>query len=202
MPTNEPTEERTTKQRIMDAALETLRTSGIVGTSARAIASTGGFNQALIFYHFGSVNRLLIEAAAWSSARQVSKYKEAATKSTSLSDLVEIARRLHTDDQRTGSVTIVTQMMAAAASDREMGQAVLAGFQGWIDLVEEALTRSLEGSPLQDLIPRREAAYAIAAVFLGIELMERLDPSQSEADPVFDAMASLATIFEGALGRA
>jgi hypothetical protein len=83
-----------------------------------------------------------------------------------------------------------------------MGQAVLAGFQGWIDLVEEALTRSLEGSPLQDLIPRREAAYAIAAVFLGIELMERLDPSQSEADPVFDAMASLATIFEGALGRA
>ena len=44
-------------------------------------------------------------------------------------------------------------------------------------------------------------AYAIAAVFLGIELMERLDPTQSEADPVFDAMASLASLFEGVLGR-
>jgi AcrR family transcriptional regulator len=196
-----PTDEPTTKQRIMSAALETLKTNGIVGTSARAIAATGGFNQALIFYHFGSVNRLLIESAASSSARQVAKYKEAATKSTSLIDLVEIARRLHADDQRSGSVTIVTQMMAAAASDPEMGQAVLAGFRGWIDLVEEALNRGLEGSPLHDLIPRREAAYAIAAVFLGIELMERLDPAQSEADPVFDAMASLASLFEGVLGR-
>ena len=53
-----PTDEPTTKQRIMDAALETLRTNGIVGTSARAIAATGGFNQALIFYQYGSVNPL------------------------------------------------------------------------------------------------------------------------------------------------
>ncbi|MGH8924570.1 MAG: TetR/AcrR family transcriptional regulator [Acidimicrobiia bacterium] len=197
MPTSEPT----TKERIMDAALETLRTKGIVGASARAIAATGGFNQALIFYHFGSVNRLLIEAAASSSARQVAKYQQAAAKSSSLTDLVEIARRLHRDDQRSGSVTIVTQMMAAAVSDPEMGKAVLAGFRGWIDLVEEALQSGLEGSPLQTLIPLHEAAYAIAAVFLGIELMERLDPEQSEAGPVFDAMASLAGLFEGALRR-
>lgn len=196
-----PTDGPTTKQRIMEAALETLRTNGIAGTSARAIAAIGGFNQALIFYHFGSVNRLLIEAAAWSSAQQVARYREAAAKSSSLTDLVEIARRLHADDQRSGSVTIVTQMMAASVSDPEMGRAVLAGFRGWIDLVEEALEKGLEGSPLQTLLPRHEAAYAIAAVFLGIELMERLDPAQSEAGPVFDAMASLAGLFEGASGR-
>lgn len=192
--------ETNTKQRIMDAALETLRTQGIAGTSARAIANTGEFNQALIFYHFGSVSQLLIDAAATSSAKQVAKYQEAAAGATSLADLVEIARRLHADDQRSGSVTVVTQMMAAAVSDPEMGRAVLAGFQGWIGLVEQALRQGLEGSSLQTMIPVREAAYAIAAVFLGIELLERLDPEQSEADQVFDAMGSLANLFEAAFG--
>lgn len=194
-------ESKSTKQRIMDAALETLKVNGIVGTSARAIAARGDFNQALIFYHFGSVNDLLIQAAAHSSAQQVAKYKRASSDSNSLTDLVEIARRLHADDQRTGGVTVVTQLMAASASDPALGKAVLDGFRGWIDLVEESLTRGLEGSPIQSLIPRREAAYAIAAVFLGIELMERLDPDLSEADQVFSAMSSLAQLIDGALGK-
>ncbi|MGH8927731.1 MAG: TetR/AcrR family transcriptional regulator [Acidimicrobiia bacterium] len=192
-------ESMTTKQRIMTAALETVREEGIVGTSARAIAARGGFNQALIFYHFGTVGHLLMEAAADSSARQVDRYRAAASESATLTGLVEIARRLHHDDQRSGSVTVVTQLMAASVSDPEMGKAVLAGFQGWIGLVEEALDRALSGSPLATVIPTRQAAYAIAAVFLGIELMERLDPSQSEAAQVFDAMASLAGLFENLL---
>jgi len=190
--------EVSTKQRIIDAALETLRTQGIAGTSARAIATTGEFNQALVFYHFGSVNRLLIDAAATSSAAQVAKYQEAAGEAKSLTDLVEIARRLHADDQQSGSVTVVTQMMAAAVSDPEMGKAVLDGFQGWIGLVEKALRQALAGTALESLIPNRQAAYAIAAVFLGIELLERLDPEQAEAEEVFDAMGSLAALFEAA----
>ncbi|MCP3987556.1 MAG: TetR family transcriptional regulator [Actinomycetia bacterium] len=42
-----------TRDRIIDAALDTVRVEGLVGTSVRAIARTGGFNQALVFYHFG-----------------------------------------------------------------------------------------------------------------------------------------------------
>src|SRR6266581_2280999 len=45
-----------TKRRILDAALEALRTEGFAGATSRAIARIGGFNQALIFYHFGSLD--------------------------------------------------------------------------------------------------------------------------------------------------
>jgi AcrR family transcriptional regulator len=190
-------EAMTTKERIMNAALETLRDEGIVEASARVIAARGGFNQALIFYHFGSVNKLLMEAAARSSVQQVARYHKAAAKATSLIDLVDIARRLHVDDQKSGSVTVVTQLMAASVSDPEMGKAVLDGFLGWIKLVEDSLVEALDGSPLAGLIPVREAAYAIAAVFLGIELMERLDPERSEANQVFTAMAAVAQLVEG-----
>src|SRR2546425_3154879 len=185
-----------TRERIMDAALETLREEGFAGTTARAIAQRGGFNQALIFYHFGSVSHLLLEAFRRSSVSQVAKYRAAATEVSSLSDLVEIARRLHRDDLESGSVTVVTQLMAAAVSDPDLGRAILERFEEWIRLVEEALRRAVGSHPLAAVIPTREAAYAISALFLGIELMTRLDPERSEAGALFDMMVNLARLIE------
>src|ERR1019366_7188605 len=46
--------------RIVDAALSTLTSTGYANTSVRAIATTGGFSPALVFYHFGSVDALLL----------------------------------------------------------------------------------------------------------------------------------------------
>ncbi|HKX74729.1 MAG TPA: TetR/AcrR family transcriptional regulator [Acidimicrobiia bacterium] len=194
--------EPTTREVIMEAALQTLRHEGSAGASARSIAARGGFNQALIFYHFGSLEKLFIEAADRASARQVDRYREAAQGVTTLSGLVDLARRLHHDDQESGAVTIVTQLMASAVSHPELGRAVLSGFRRWIDLVEELVEGSLEGSPLAAMIPKRQAAYAIAAVFLGMELMTGLDPTQSEAEATLEAMGSLAAVFESWFGTA
>jgi AcrR family transcriptional regulator len=184
-----------TRDRIVQAALGTLRDEGFADTTARAIARHGRFNQALIFYHFGSVANLLLEAFGQTSTEQVSRYRTAAAEVTSLSDLVEIARRLHAEDLESGAVTAVTQLMAAA-SDRATGGAILDRFEDWIRIVEEALKRAMERYPLASAIPAREAAYAIAAMFLGIELMTRLDPERSEADAVFEMMASIAGLIE------
>jgi AcrR family transcriptional regulator len=185
-----------TRERIIEAALDTLREEGFAGTTARSIAARGGFNQALIFYHFGSVQRLLQEAFLRNSEAQVAKYREAAANVTSLADLVEIARRLHAEDIASGSVTAVTQLMAAAASDPDLGRAILDRFEEWIGLVQEALARAVDDHPLAAMVPPREAAYAISALFLGIELMTRLDPERSEAPALFDMMANIAGLVE------
>jgi AcrR family transcriptional regulator len=188
--------ESATRERIVEAAIETLHEEGFAGTTARAIAHRGDFNQALIFYHFGSVPALLLEAFRKTSEEQVAKYRAAATEVDSLHGLVEIARRLHVEDLQTGSVTAVTQLMAAAASDAEVGRAILDRFEAWIGIVEEALRRGLAAHPLGSMVPVREAAYAISAMFLGIELMSRLAPERSEAERVFDMMALLAQLVE------
>jgi AcrR family transcriptional regulator len=179
----------------MDAAMETLSEEGIVGASARAIAERAGVNQALIFYHFGSVANLLLEAFRKASDEQAEKYRAAAAQVASLRDLVEIARRLHADDLQTGTVTAVTQLMAAA-SDPETGGVILDRFETWIELVRDALDRALASSPLATVIPTHQAAYAVAAMYLGIELMTRLDPARSEADVLFDMMANVAQLAE------
>ncbi len=191
-----PKKESATRERIVEAAIETLREEGFAGTTARSIANRGGFNQALIFYHFGSVPALLLETFRKTSEEQIAKYRAAAAEVGSLADLVEIARRLHSEDIQTGGVTAVTQLMAAAASDEEVGRAILDRFDGWIALVEDALRRALATHPLGSLVPVREAAYAISAMFLGIELMSRLDPERSEAERVFDMMALLAQLVQ------
>jgi hypothetical protein len=127
---------------------------------------------------------------------QVAKYRAAASEVTSLSDLIAIARGLHEDDLRSGAVTAVTQLMAAAASDERVGRDILDRFQDWIAIVEDALKRSLETNPLASYVPVHEAAYAICAMFLGIELMSRLDPARSEAEALFDMMGAAAQLAE------
>jgi AcrR family transcriptional regulator len=183
-----------TRERIIEAAIETLHEEGFAATTARAIARRGGFNQALIFYHFGSVPALLLEAFSATSEAQVAKYRAAASEVGSLSDLIEIARRLHAEDLDSGAVTAVTQLMAAAASEPDVGRAMLERFEQWIGLVQDALERSIADVPFAPLLPARHAAYAICAMFLGIELMSRLDPERSEAEAVFDMMGAVAAI--------
>ncbi len=185
-----------TRQRIMDAAVETLRQEGIAGTTARAIADRGNFNQALIFYHFRSIPQLLMEAFSRTSDEQIARYQAAASDVSSLHDLVAIARRLHDEDLESGAVTAVTQLMAAA-TDRELGGQILDRIERWIAIVEHALDRaSSSAGPLTSVVPPRSIAYAISAMFLGIELLTRLDPERSEADAVFDMMANVAGLIE------
>jgi AcrR family transcriptional regulator len=184
-----------TRDRIVAAAVETVRAEGFANTTARAIAATGGFNQALIFYHFGSLDELLDEAFQRVSEQQVEHYRDAVRDLGSLTDLVQIARRLHDEDLQTGATTTVTQMMAAA-TDPERGGALLDRFDLWIELVQEALERAAAQYPIAAVVPPREAAYAICAMFLGIELMARLDPARSEADSVFQMMETAAGLVE------
>jgi AcrR family transcriptional regulator len=184
-----------TKERIVRAALETVRERGFADTTARSIAATGGFNQALIFYHFGSVDELLMEAFGRAATENVERYRSAVEDVSSLTDLVAIGRRLHAEDLANGSVTAVTQLMAAA-TDPERGGALLDRFDEWIGLVEDALRQAGEATPAAAVVPTREAAYAIAALFLGLELMSRLDPERSEAEAVFDMLEAIARLAE------
>lgn len=83
-----------TRDRIIDAALLTVRNEGLVGTSARVIARTGCFNQALVFYHFGSVEELLIAALERANDRRMDRFRERLDGCESLADLVSVASTL------------------------------------------------------------------------------------------------------------
>src|SRR5437868_5766212 len=99
-----------TRNRMLDAALETLRRDGFARTSARAIARTGNFNQALIFYHFGSVNDLLLAALDGISRERMLRYQEVLPEASGLVELARLARQLYLEDVDSGHSTVLAEL--------------------------------------------------------------------------------------------
>jgi AcrR family transcriptional regulator len=187
-----------TRSRIMEAALATLRAQGIAGISARAIARHGDFNQALIFYHFGSVEGLLVAVARSESERRSALYAEALREVTTLAGLVEVARRLHEEEFRSGAVAALTQMLAGAVGSEELARGIRAALEPWTGLVGETIDRLLAGTPYAEVLPRDDVTAALAALFLGIELYAGLDPDAAPAT-LFPTMATVAALLDGLL---
>jgi len=100
-----PTAGDETRAKIVEAALETLHEEGIVGASARTIARRGGFNQSLIFYHFGGINELLLAAVDELSQRRSERYDSRLEQVSTLTEMVRVAGELHAEDMKDGHIT-------------------------------------------------------------------------------------------------
>lgn len=189
-----------TKDRILEAAMLTLREEGWAGTSARAIARRGGFNQALIFYHYGSIEQALLAGVDKLSAERLQRYGDELAEATTLAELVDVARRTHAEDSQEGHLVVLSQLLAASMASPDLRREVRARFEPWIALVQEAVRRVVAGTPFADVLPEREVALLVTALFLGLELLVRLE-DDGDGTAVFDTIAGLAGLATGILGR-
>ena len=191
-----------TRQRIVDAALATLKSEGITGTSARAIARTGGFNQALIFYHFGGVHEVLLAGIDQLSSERLRRYGERLEGVRTLPELVEVATELHREDVQEGHLTVLAQMLAGSWGSAEKGHELVRRFDPWIDVVEQAIVRVIAETPYATVVPTRDLAFAITSLFIGIELLTRLDPERDESERLFSTIGMMATLLGNLLEQA
>ena len=195
----EPSAGEQTRERIIEATLLTLREEGIVGTSARAIARRGDFNQALIFYHFGGINDAVVAAVAEMSRRRMARYAERLQSVGSLSELVEMATELHREDVEQGTMTVLTQAFAGAGGDPTMGPALYERLEPWLSTVEASLAAALGDRAVAGHLPLRDLGYAASALYLGIELLDALDPERGAPDTLFETIGGLARVLEALL---
>jgi len=181
-----------TRARLLEGALETLRTKGIAGASARYIAAAARGNQALVFYHFGSVDELLAAAVRHGAQQRVATYRERLGAVTSLRDLLDLGRSLHADERAAGNLAVLAQMLAGAQTDARLGPATAAGLGLWVAEIETVLDRILASGPLAEFVDLGGLARAIAAAFVGLELYEGVDTVG--ADLAMGALEQLATL--------
>ncbi len=190
-----------TKLRIAEAALETLKLMGFAGASARAIAHQGQFNQALIFYHFGSVQTLLLAAFDLISDRRMQEYGPQIEAAGSAPELARLARRIYDDDLKRGYVTALGEMVAGGVSDPELGAEVAARIEPWIELVERKLGQLLQGSPLLPVVAPQELAFGIVAAYFGVDMLSHLQQDRSRADSLLDLTGRIADLADTVLPR-
>ena len=197
-------EERSARTRaaLIGGAIGALREEGFAGASAREIAQRAGCNQSLVFYHFGSVNDLLLAALDEISARRMAAYSRLVEEAGTLAGFVDSARSIFLDDLDAGHVTVLVEMIAGAQSVPGLGEQVAARLAPWRDFAERAIARALASSPVASLVPAAEAAHAVVAGFLGLELLAHLDDDRSAALALFDraqAAAAFVDMTGGAL---
>ena len=80
------------RDQLLAAAIECLRTKGYAGTTARDIAGAADANLASIGYHFGSKEKLLNEAVVRICEEWTDRMREAAAGQEGVSPLERIAR--------------------------------------------------------------------------------------------------------------
>ncbi|MFE1081959.1 TetR/AcrR family transcriptional regulator [Nocardiopsis alba] len=181
-----------TRERLLTAAGEVLREEGYAGASARAIATRAEANSALVFYHFGGVDHLLLAALDRSSAERMTMYREEASRARTLEELVEVATRIYRTDLERGYITEFSELVAAAVTKPELREEIRRRSEPWIDFIADEWERVVGGSPLGGLLPAREVAYGALTFYLGVNLFSVLDEDASRTEAVFDLAGRLA----------
>ncbi len=185
-----------TKLQIAEAALETLKANGFAGASARAIAHVGGFNQALIFYHFGSVQNALLAALDVISDRRLAEYGPAFETARTPSELGRLARAIHDEDLERGYITALGEMVSGGVSDPLLGAEVAARIEPWIAIVRRKLEALLEGSPLLALVSAPDLAFGIVSLYFGVDMLSHMQRDRARAESLLDLVTRLAALVE------
>ena len=188
-----------TRDRILDAAFESLRLDGFARSSARSIAARGGFNQALIFYHFGSVPGAFLAALDRISDQRMARYREMLAATMAPHDLLVTARLLYEEDIDSGHSTVLAELFAASAADPDLRAQMLRRIRPWLDFTEDLIQRQAARMGLAGLVDQRAAATALLALYLGTDLLTHLEQDRSRATAMFEAGERLMAIAAGLL---
>lgn len=164
-----------TREKLLAGALRALAEHGIAGVSARTVAAAAGVNQALVFYHFGSVDELLATACRYGAEHRVAHYRDRLAQVRTLSELLALAWELHAEESAAGHVAVLAQLLAGAQTQPRLVPDTATGLGLWVEEIEHVLHRVLSGSPLAEFVDLTGLARAVAAGFVGLELYEGVD---------------------------
>jgi AcrR family transcriptional regulator len=172
------------RARIVDAALQTLRADGYAGVSVRAIATAGSFSPALVLYHFGSVDGLLLAVLDRVSGERLHRYEARLRDVASLRALAAALEELYGEDVELGQLTAVQEIVGAMAFDPHLGREIASRMQPWMTFAEQLAARIMDGSPLAGLVDPSVVGSAVIALYMGLEIVTRMqggDASGSRA---------------------
>ena len=185
-----------TRAALIDGAIEALREVGFAGASAREIARRAGCNQALVFYHFGSVTELLLAALDDISTRRLEAYQQMLDEAGTLTDLIDSARTIFSDDLDSGHVAVLVEMISGAQAIPGLGEQVAERLAPWRAFAETAVHKGIAGSPVAAVLPVKDLAHAVVAGFLGLELLAGLDGDRAAALALFDRARMVAALLD------
>jgi AcrR family transcriptional regulator len=183
-----------TPLRIIAATLTALAENGYAGTTARVIAARGGFPVGLIFYHFGTVDDLLLAVLDHTSAARLPRWNEALAGVVDLPTLMKRMHELYVEDLASGHALAVKELVANGAFSERLGPAMASRMEPWFELAERVAGRVLAASPVLNVVAPRDLAVAAVALYLGRDTVSRMSGESTTAESLFAAALRLAPL--------
>jgi hypothetical protein len=91
--------------------------------------------------------------------------------------------------------------MIAGSLDRpDLGPQIVERLEPWISLAEDAVSNVIGSLGLGGVVPPRTIAYAIVALYLGVDLLSHLEHDDTRAEALFDGAAKLRGIVSNLSG--
>jgi hypothetical protein len=116
---------------------------------------------------------------------------------TSPVQLVDAAEGIFRNDLAAGYITVLVEMIAGASATPGLGPAVASRIQPWREFARSTIETSLGSSPLGGVLPAKDVAHAVVALYLGLEMLSHLDGDAEPALALFAHAKQLASLVEG-----
>jgi AcrR family transcriptional regulator len=184
-----------TRDRILQAAVQSLCTHGYAKTTARSIAALGGFAPGVLYYHFADLDEVMVATAAYTSRQREDRY-QSLVGVTSATVLVDKLRVLYADDVASGHIETIQELISAARPGTPLAAALGAATRHWEALAEEVLRPLLRGKPLARLVKIPVVARTAVAYYLGMQTLTHLDGDAGRPEAAFAQAAKLAAVFD------
>ena len=190
------------KERLLDGALECLRSKGYAKTTARDIAAAANANLGSIGYHYGSTEALL-NAALLEGFRAWTSRISSAVAEIEVENPAERLQRswqtiLEELDSERGLLQAFLEALAPAARSPELRQELAGFYRETREEIGAVVNESFGNAP-----DTRETARVIASLLIalsdGLQLQWFLEP---EATPTAEQIAGAAEVAVAALGAA
>lgn len=174
-----------TKHSLVSAAFDTLLEDGFANTTARSIAARASCNQAAIYYHFGGIEPLLLEALKASNARRLERYEEALAERFELPALVAQLADLYEEDRASGHLGVLTELAGGIAASPSLREGIDVATQPWLTFVERQVSLAAEGVPFGAMIPAADLADLVFSLVIGLEIRNKIDGRTDRAERLF-----------------
>lgn len=182
----DPAETRLT---LCGAAITSLLELGYSGTTARSIAARAECNQAAIYYHFGGIDELLIEALRLSSAERLERYTDALPEVSDLGELVTRLQALYEEDSKSGHLGLLTELIGGVTATPELQAGIQRATTPWLEFVEARVAEAAATVPFGALLPTDDLADLIFSLIVGVELRNKIDGSSDRSTRLFELAA-------------
>ncbi len=184
-----------TRELILDAAAEVLRTEGSAATTTRAVAERAGVRVSLVHYHFGGKGALLAELLERENVKLLARQKALYEGPEPLAEKWRTACGYLREDMGSGYARVLWELWATGLADEALAQRWREAMAGWRTLLEEVAERWATERGLELPLPPQALATLVANAFQGAEV-EMLAGVSEEQAPHLEALEACADLIE------